>query len=85
MSKIDNDISGDYEKLRIGFSYDMNIHTLKSTSLMIGGVKLAPVGYTGCYQFDSETNICLEPQKGIFDLYIASNLKGHYIINQRKN
>ena len=43
---------------------------------MIGGVKLDPVGYVGCYQFDSVTTICLEPKLGIFDLYYTNDLKG---------
>lgn len=85
ISKIDDTVSGDYEKLRTGFSYNFDIHSQKDTSPIIGGVKLAPVGYTGCYQFDSETNICLEPDKGIYDLYFASNLKGIYIKNYRRN
>ncbi|HMQ49520.1 MAG TPA: hypothetical protein PKA70_18785 [Saprospiraceae bacterium] len=85
VSKTDNDIYRDYEKIKVGFGYNIDIHSQKDTSPIIGGVKLDPVGYTGCYQFDSETNICLEPEKGIYDLYFASNLKGIYIVKQRRN
>lgn len=85
VSKFDDTVSEDYERLRIGFSYNFDIHSQKDTSPIIRGVKLAPVGYTGCYQFDNETNICLEPDKGIYDLYFASNLKGLYILNRRRN
>lgn len=84
VSKIENNVLGDHEMIRIGFSYNIEIHSYKDSAPSIGGIKVDPVGFTGCYQFDTKTNICLEPQKGIYDLYIPSNLKGIYLMNHRK-
>jgi len=85
ISKNDNNILADYEKIKIGLSYKIDIFSIKDTSPYIGGVKIAPVGYTGCFQFDDKTNICLEPQKGIYELHGASNLKGIYLTNPKKD
>ena len=76
VSMDDDSIKNKYEKIIIGKRYDFNLHSKKENAPTIGGVKLAPVGYTGCYEFDNKTIICLEPKKGIYDLYITESLRG---------
>jgi hypothetical protein len=34
-----------------------------------------------CYSFNDSTIICIEPKKGVFDLYYCSNLEGLCIKN----
>lgn len=62
--------------IAVGKWYDFVLKSNKQNAPVVGGVKLAPVSYTGCYQFDSETTICLEPKKGIYDLFYTDDLKG---------
>jgi hypothetical protein len=66
------------EKLLIGNYYTFQLQSYYEKTRINGA--LIPVGFTGCHKFDRETAICLEPQKGIFDLYFASNLKGIYFL-----
>ena len=64
------------KKIVVGGKYDLELKSKKDNAPIIGRIKLAPVGYTGCYEFDKETTICLEPKRGIYDLFYTSDLKG---------
>ena len=76
VSKIDDSINENCKILVVGKQYNFDLQSMKKNAPMIGNVKLDPVGYTGCYQFDSKTAICLEPKKGIYDLFYTNDLKG---------
>jgi hypothetical protein len=76
VSKADNSINSNCKKIFVGQRYDFFLISHKDTAPIINGVKLAAVGYTGCYHFDGETTICLEPKRGIYDLFYTNDLKG---------
>jgi hypothetical protein len=78
ISRDDNPPKERSEKLWIGNYYPFHLQSYQEKARVSGA--LTPVGFTGCYNFDRETAICLEPQKGIFDLYFVSNLKGIYFL-----
>lgn len=71
-SKVDENC----KKIVVGGKYDFKLKSKKENAPIIGGIKLDPVGYTGCYEFDKETTICLEPERGIYDLFYTNDLKG---------
>jgi hypothetical protein len=71
-----NKIDESCRKIVVGGIYDFELKSKKGNAPIIGGVKLDPVGYTGCYVFDKETTICLEPKRGIYDLFFTNDLKG---------
>lgn len=76
VTKVEADTNKNCKKIVVGKWYDLLLISHKSTAPIINGVKLDPVGYTGCYQFDSETTICLEPKRGVYDLFYTNDLKG---------
>ncbi|WP_027002856.1 hypothetical protein [Hugenholtzia roseola] len=76
VSKDDNTFNKNCNKITIGKQYDLILKSHKESAPVINGVLIAPVGYSGCYHFDSETTICLEPNKDIYDLFYTNNLKG---------
>jgi hypothetical protein len=76
VSKVEENLDDSCKEIVIGNSYYFDLKSNKQNAPTIKNVKLDPSGYTGCYQFDSETSICLEPDKGIFDLFFTENLKG---------
>ena len=78
----------DCEKIAVGRYYNLNLKSRKENVPVINGVKLKPVNYLDvkshaydkegieCYSYDDETEICIEPKKGIYDLYYTDDLKG---------
>ncbi|MES2417941.1 MAG: hypothetical protein V4541_07110 [Bacteroidota bacterium] len=76
VSKIDTNFKESCNKIVVGKSYNFDLHPRKDNAPIIGGVKLDPVGFTGCYNFDNRTTICLEPKKGIYELFYTNDLKG---------
>jgi hypothetical protein len=66
------------KKIAVGHYYDFILHSMRENAPVINGVKLQPANYLDihCYSYDSRTEICIEPKKGIYDLYSAENLKG---------
>ena len=76
VSYAENNMNGNCKKIVVGGLYNFELKSKKETAPIIGGVKLDPVGYTGCYEFDNETTICLEPKRGIYDLFYTNDLKG---------
>ena len=63
--------------IRKNGSYDLKLHSI-IMNREIGGVKILPQNsmLVNCYGFDKNTSICIEPKKGIYDLYVTENLKG---------
>ena len=76
VSKADTNLNRDCKKIIVGEWYDFDLKSKKANSPTIGDIKLNPIGYTGCYQYDNETTICLEPKRGIYDLFYTNDLKG---------
>jgi len=66
------------DKIKVGEYYNLKLHSRKSEVVEINGVRVQPVNLLDiqCYTYNKETTICIEPQKGIYDLYHAENLKG---------
>jgi len=68
-------------KIVVGKYYNLILH---SNIPVIDGVKMQPINYLDveCLHFDTNTIICIEPKKGIYDLYSAENIKGLYYIEK---
>lgn len=66
------------EKIKVGKFYAFELKSRRNNVPEISGVKLSPVNYLDieCYSYDKDTEICIEPKKGIYDLYHTNNLKG---------
>ncbi len=62
----------------VGQFYSLVLHSRKNEVPEINGVKIKPMNSLDiqCYAYDETTNICIEPQKGIYDLYHTPNIKG---------
>ncbi len=69
-------IRGDCERISVGKYYSLELKSIRDNAPEINGIKLKPVNYVGCYVYDKSTEICLEPKKGILDLYYTDDLKG---------
>lgn len=76
VSYADSSTNGNCKKIVVGGLYDFELKSKNENAPIIGGIKIAPIGYTGCYEFDKETTICLEPERGIYDLFYTNDLKG---------
>jgi len=75
-------------KIVVGKYYDLELKSRRENVPVINGVKLKPVNYLDvkspaydkegveCYSYDEKTEICIEPKKGIYDLYYTDDLKG---------
>lgn len=70
----------------VGQSYHLELHSRKNEAPVINGIKIKPVNYLDiqCYTYDENTVICIEPQKGIYDLFHTSNIKGLCYISSDK-
>ena len=64
--------------IRVGQFYSLVLHSRKDEIPEINGVKIKPVNSIDvqCYAYDEHTNICIEPKKGVYDLYHTPNIKG---------
>lgn len=70
------------KKIVKGKSYSLSLNSQRENAPVINGIKVATINYldVNCYGFDKETKICIEPEKGYFDLYTTSDLNGLYIV-----
>lgn len=66
------------EKIIVGKSYTFKLNSRKKNVPEINGVKISPVNSLDiqCYSYDEKTDICIEPEKGVYDLYHTDNIKG---------
>ena len=76
--KKENQNLGYKRVITVGQSYNLVLHSRKNEVPEINGVKIKPVNSLDvqCYTYDETTNICIEPKKGIYDLYHTPNIKG---------
>ncbi len=66
------------KKIEVGRSYNLELHSRKNEAPEINGVKIKPVNSLDvqCYTYDEATVICIEPNKGIYDLYHTPSIVG---------
>lgn len=66
------------EKIKIGKKYRFSLHSRNENPPTINGVKLQPQNYLdiNCYFFDEKTQVCIEPERGIYNLYFTTDLQG---------
>lgn len=78
--KKDKKENNDCKKIIIGNCYNLKLHAISENVPKIRGVKISPVNYLDmtCHAYDEETEICIEPENGIFDLYYTEDLSGLY-------
>lgn len=71
-------VSDECKKIAVGKYYDLDLKSRRENAPEINGVKLKPMNYLDieCFSYDEETEICIEPKKGIYDLYYTDDLKG---------
>lgn len=64
--------------IRVGQLYNLVLHSRKNEVPEINGVKIKPVNSLDiqCYTYDEATSICIEPKKGIYDLFHTPDIKG---------
>ena len=74
-----NSLAG-YNKIKKNGKYNLILQSYIDTSPIINGYKIIPQGYTGAYQLDSITNVSLEPQNNIYDIYYSPDLNGLYYL-----
>lgn len=71
------------ERIRVGHRYPFKLQsrTERIPYIIDNGkrIQLTAVGVE-CFGYDQETVICIEPEKGIYDLHFADNLKGLYFV-----
>lgn len=63
------------KKIQTNKHYNLNLKSFKSLAPIINGVKMY-FPDVDCYYFFEDTHICLEKDKGIYDLHIAENING---------
>jgi hypothetical protein len=61
-----------------GESYRLELHSRKNEVPVINGIKISPINRLDiqCYTYEENTVICIDPEKGIYDLYHTPNIKG---------
>jgi hypothetical protein len=64
--------------IMVGESYRLELHSRKNEVPVINGIKISPINSLDieCYTYDENTVICIDPKKGIYDLYHTPNIKG---------
>lgn len=83
-SKVDENC----KKIVVGGKYDFELKSKKENVPVINGIRLKPMNHLDveskvfekdgveCYVFDKKTTICLDPKRGIYDLFYTNDLKG---------
>lgn len=74
------------EKIKAGRYYSFRLHSRRKNLSTVNGQPIGPVNYRDihCYTYadgtEKGTEVCIEPEKGIHDLYYADNLQGLCLI-----
>ncbi len=74
----------DCSEIEVGEFYDLVLKSRSETAPEIDGIKLRPINKLDveCYSFDKETEICIEPERGINDIYITDDLIGLCLVKE---
>jgi hypothetical protein len=74
----DNEGGEKCQEIKVGKSYKLDLISRRDNAPEIGGVKLQPANHLDvqCFSYDEKTEVCIEPKKGIYDLYYTKDLKG---------
>jgi len=64
--------------IRVGQSYSLELHSRKNEVPEINAIKIKPVNSLDiqCYTYDEATSICIEPKRGIYDLFHTPDIEG---------
>lgn len=78
VSGVNNTSDKNCVKIEVGKYYNLKLNSRKGNVPEINGIKIKPVNDIDidCYTYDEETNICIVPDNGIYDLYHTDNIKG---------
>lgn len=73
-----NETNEDCSKIAVGKRYELDLKSRRENAPEVNGTKLQPVNYLDiqCFSYDTETEICIEPKKGIYDLHFTDDLNG---------
>ncbi|WP_330442264.1 hypothetical protein [Flavobacterium sp. C4GT6] len=63
------------KKIALQGNYNLRLRSFSSIAPIINSIKIYSPDID-CYYFEEDTDICLERDKGIFELYYCDNLKG---------
>ena len=65
-------------KIKVGNAYKFHLISRKHNPLKIGNIVVKPQNSLDiqCYSYDKDTEICIEIENGIYDLYNTDNLIG---------
>ncbi|MBW3520168.1 hypothetical protein [Flavobacterium sp. NKUCC04_CG] len=66
-------------KIAVGNYYNLKLDSKRENTVLSTGERITPVNFTGCFEYDGETIICLEPERKIYDLHNIKKLKGLYL------
>ncbi|WP_114490728.1 hypothetical protein [Candidatus Ulvibacter alkanivorans] len=66
------------ETIKVGKKYNLDLNSRKENVPEINGIKIKPVNNIDieCYTYDIETDICIEPDNDIYDLYHTNDING---------
>ena len=70
-----NVLTNKCNKLKLNREYKLSLISYKKSAFKINGMTTIPLNTT-CFGMDENTFICLEIEKGIYDLYFTENLVG---------
>ena len=63
------------KKIALQGNYNLKLRSFSSIAPIINSIKIYSPDID-CYYFEEHTDICLERDRGIFELYYCDNLKG---------
>lgn len=81
-------VKEDCNKVIVGKYYNFKLKSRRENVPVINGIKLKPINHLDvesnaydkdgieCYSYDQETEICIEPERGINDIYYTEDLVG---------
>lgn len=64
------------QKVKVGGVYNLLLESILNKPLIIDGKKIVVMNPmdVSCRSFDEQTYICIDPKKGIYDLYYTKNI-----------
>jgi hypothetical protein len=64
--------------IKVNEKYNFSLHSIWTQPIILGNINVSPsqTPHVTCLSFDSLTTICLERDKGIYDLFDCKNIRG---------